>query len=105
MQEKRKYNVLLVTASLGVGGLERYLLNVLKTLDRNIFIPSVVYNGLGDGIFRKNIEDMGIEVIRYEPNDWKNHAEIDEFIRKLCTCNRKYASPTPKISFEEEVTI
>lgn len=53
----------------------------------------------------KRYEDMGIEVIRYEPNDWKNHAEIDEFLRKLCTCNRKYASPTPKISFEEEVTI
>ncbi len=53
----------------------------------------------------KRYEDMGIEVIRYEPNDWKNHAEIDEFLRKLCTCNRKYASPTPKIIFEEEVTI
>jgi len=53
----------------------------------------------------KRYEDMGIEVIRYVPNDLKNHAEIDEFLRKLCICNKRYASPTITISFKEEVTL
>lgn len=62
--EKAHYNVLIITVTLGVGGLETYVLNLIKTLDRNRFTPYIVYEGRGDQTYRSEIEKMGIEVLR-----------------------------------------
>lgn len=63
MSKDKKYNVLLIAATLGVGGIETYILNLLKVIDRDLFNPVVVYNGVGADTYRPEIEQMGIKVI------------------------------------------
>ena len=43
------------------------------------------------------LNKMDIEIIRYEPNDWESHGEIEYVLRKLC----KYTK-MPKNAFENE---
>ncbi len=63
MRRKTQYTVLLITTGLGVGGLETYLVRLVKVMDRDVFRPIVVYNKADSETYRNAIESMGIEVL------------------------------------------
>ena len=62
MQSEQKYNVLIISATLGIGGLETYIVNLLKCLDRERFQCTVVYGG-GRDDYKEEIEKQGVDVL------------------------------------------
>lgn len=67
----RRYNILFVTTTLGTGGLETYLVNVIKTLDFKKFCPIVVYNGLGNDDYVPVLKQMNIQIIKIPNSYWQ----------------------------------
>jgi glycosyltransferase involved in cell wall biosynthesis len=62
MQSEQKYNVLIISATLGIGGLETYIVNVLKCLDRERFRCTMAYGG-GRDDYKEEIEKQGVDVL------------------------------------------
>jgi len=74
-----KYNILFITATLNVGGLETYLVNVIKTLSADVFHSTVVYNSTGDPDFLAVLEKHGAEILRI-PNFY---LQVDFIVRLI----------------------
>ncbi|HML73233.1 MAG TPA: glycosyltransferase [Anaerohalosphaeraceae bacterium] len=98
---KSKYNLMFVTASLQIGGLETYLVNVLKVLDRSIFSPLVVYNGLGRDDYLPVLHDMAIPVHKIPNSPWQvdYYSKVKKIIREysvdiVCDFRDDFCAPT-----------
>lgn len=46
---------------------------------------------------------MGIEVIRYEPSDYRRHEEVEQILECLCRLAKRRVSPVPGQGLEEVV--
>jgi glycosyltransferase involved in cell wall biosynthesis len=62
VNSEQKYNLLIISATLGIGGLETYVVNVLKCLNKKLFQCTVVYCG-GKNDYQKEIENQGVDVL------------------------------------------
>ena len=59
---EKKYKIIFIIDTLTVGGAQRFLINMIKGLDRDLFEPKVVTIMI-KGEFAKEILDLGVEVI------------------------------------------
>lgn len=51
----------------------------------------------------KRFNEMGIEVIRYEPRDVKVHSEVEEILESLCNLAKRNVSQVSKFGLGEEL--
>lgn len=74
----KKHNILFITATLRVGGLETYLVNLIRTLPYDLFGSTVIYNESSEQDFISVLQEAGAEVLQVSNSYW----QVD-FIYKL----------------------
>lgn len=86
---KEKIRILHITATLDMGGIENFLINVYRKIDRNIFQFDFVINDRGKkDIFEKEIEQLGGKIYKIPSIVDSGHFLYLENLKKIFESNK-----------------
>ena len=78
----RPIKVLAIVTAMETGGLELYLLNVLRHLDRHNFEVSIVCTGRDSNWYKEELDELGVEIF-YCHNSYFQVGYIYKIIKLL----------------------